>query len=152
VAPSHWPPREGETVRIGDLAYTPQLGRQLNPRIAPDSALLGERRPGEDRTFFGVFVRVCNRGEVPARPTGDMTLLDAFGNRFEPIDLPAANAFTYEPHRLPAQGACRKPAPRPTAASSVPRSSTSCRSTRSDRPLALEIDSGDQRRRVRIDV
>jgi hypothetical protein len=92
--------RIGATVTVGDFGYTPAIARQLNPRIVPDREIVGARRPRDGRTFLGVFVRVCNQGDAAARPSDRIALLDAFGERVLPVELPASNAFAYTPRRV----------------------------------------------------
>ena len=43
----------GASIHLGGLAYTPQITRQLNPRITPDQALIGGRRAGDGRLWLG---------------------------------------------------------------------------------------------------
>jgi hypothetical protein len=107
------PPTEAQTVTAGGFDWFAPLFRELNPRIAPDREILGSRRPAEGHAFWGAVVNVCNAREGSRRPPEGFRLVDAFGNAYRPLDLPARNAFAYEPRPLE-KGACI-PAPGSTA-------------------------------------
>jgi hypothetical protein len=104
----------GSTIRADGLAYTPQTSRLLNPHIKPDEALVGGRTPPPDESWFGAFVRVCNESGVPQRSSDDLALVDAFGKRIEPTELPEGNPFAYEPEVLALRSASPRAGPRPT--------------------------------------
>ena len=143
----------GTTVTLGGIRYDVTIARQLNPRIEPDEALTGGRRPGDGRLFFGVFLRACNPSGATAMPTGRLTLVDAFGSRAEPVVLPESNPFAYDPARIEA-GDC------------IPREDSAAERTVSgalllfelprerlgERPLGLEIVSRDGRDRATIEL
>jgi hypothetical protein len=90
----------GTTVRVEGLAYTPQTSRILNPALRPDGELVGGRRPGDDQTWFGVFLRVCNEEGAPKVSSSDLALVGAFGRVERPVEVPGNEAFAYEPRRL----------------------------------------------------
>jgi hypothetical protein len=99
----------GSTVRVEGLAYTPQTSRILNPALRPDGELVGGRRPGDDETWFGVFVRVCNEEGEPKVASSDLALVGAFGRVERPVDVPGNEAFAYEPRRLERNGCIPAP-------------------------------------------
>lgn len=91
-----------DSILVGGLRYDAVLARILNPHIRPDRQLVSGQRPDEGKVWFGVFLRVCNESDEARTPSADLALVDAFGNRVVPYDeLPAANAFVYEPRPVP---------------------------------------------------
>jgi hypothetical protein len=134
----------GSTVTVGGLRYTPALSRQLNPEITPDEEFVGGRRPGEDRAFFGVFLRVCNEDGPVTTPTERLALVAADGERVEPVGLPRTNPFAYAPRPL-SRGRCVPPeggvadsaAPGALVLFDVPIDFFG------ERPVALEIGGAD---------
>lgn len=97
----------GSTASVAGLRYTPVLARQLNPGGRPDDAILEgvdvDRSGGP--LLFTVVLRVCNDSGRPRTPTDDLILVDAFGNRLQPVALPAGNELAYRPREL-AAGEC----------------------------------------------
>ncbi len=90
----------GTAVELDGLTYTVPVTRQLNPDIRPDRALVDGRKPGEDMTFLGVFLRVCNEAGRAKTPTSRLALHDAFGKRVAPVDVGPGNSFAYAPRPL----------------------------------------------------
>jgi hypothetical protein len=143
----------GATVRVGGLDYSVATARQLNPDIQPDEELLPERRPGQGRVWFGVFLRVCNEGERARTPTEDLAIVGAFGQRARPVELPGRDPFGYEPERLEA-GDCL---PQPGSVSDRVADGAlvlfeAPLELLEDRPVALEIRDGGERVRLALDV
>lgn len=91
---------EEEPIVVEGLHYDPLLARRLNPNIAPDKSLVSGRAPPPGKIWFGVFLRVCNRGERLRAASDQLRLVDAFGQRVEPADLPSDNPFVYRPSAL----------------------------------------------------
>jgi hypothetical protein len=144
----------GATVTVDGLEYSVETARQLNPSIVPDRDLLDRRRPGQGRTFFGVFVRVCNEDGATATPSDRLSVVDAFGKEVRPVELPAGNPFAYEPEALPA-GACL-----PEPGSAAERTTDGALvlydvplDFLGERPLALQVrgESGE-RAQVQVDL
>ena len=89
---------EEEPIVVKGLHYDPLIARRLNPDIAPDRAFVSGLEPPEDKIWFGVFLRVCNRGEQARASSHRLALVDAFGQRTAPSDaLPQDNRFAYRP-------------------------------------------------------
>lgn len=92
----------GSTATVGGLRYTPVVTRQLNPSITPDDAILEgvdvDRSGGP--LLVAVVLRVCNGSGRPRTPTDRLVLKDAFGNRLQPVGLPAENELAYRPREL----------------------------------------------------
>ena len=99
---------EEEPIVVDGLHYDPLIARRLNPRIVPDKELVSGRAPPAGKVWFGVFLRVCNRGEQARTSSDELALVDAFGEQIEPYELPPENAFAYEPRSL-APGRCLPP-------------------------------------------
>jgi hypothetical protein len=110
-----------------------------------------------DRTggplLVAVMLRVCNASGRPRTPTDDLVLVDAFGSRLQPVDLPAGNELAYRPASSPRAG--------------LPRGGSAADATlgggavvfrvpldvRRNPPLALEITSASgARQRIAVDL
>ena len=110
---------EEEPIVVDGLHYDPLIARRLNPDIALDRALVSGLEPPADKIWFGVFLRVCNRGEQSRTSSDRLALVDAFGQRTKASDaLPQDNPFFYSLPHAPARwssgsgGALRLRAPR----------------------------------------
>lgn len=97
-----------ESIVVGDLRYEAVLARILNPYIRPDQQLVSGLQPDEGKIWFGVFLRVCNESDETQTPSGNLALVDAFGKRLEPYELPPHNAFAYDPRPV-APDSCLPP-------------------------------------------
>ena len=146
---------EGDPIAVGGLHYDALLARILNPNITPDSELVSGRRPPEGKIWFGVFVRVCNEhGETTRTPTGRLALVDAFGARRAPHELPENNVFDYEPRPIEPEDCLPREG---SVAAQVPEGAlvlfAVSRDYLTNRPIALEVvGEGGQRRRVVLDI
>jgi hypothetical protein len=89
--------REGLAEEMDGLTYNVFITRQLNTKIAPDSAFYRGPDPGKGQTLYGVFVQVCNKGKKPeeAVQPDRFVIEDARENEFRPLKLPESNAFSY---------------------------------------------------------
>jgi hypothetical protein len=133
---------EEDPVVVGGLHYDPQIARRLNPKIAPDRAMLSGRTPPPGQVWFGVFVRVCNRSERVHTSSDRLTLVDAFGQRTRPSDVLApSNAFAYKSRAIK-PGECL-----PQAGSVAERSGdgllvlfAAAPDVLGDPPIGLEVD------------
>jgi hypothetical protein len=94
------PAREGLAVPLGGLEYNVFITRELNLRIPPDKAYYDGPEPPKGETLYGVFLRVCNKGDKPRRSAEHFKVLDNQDNEFEPTELPADNSFAYHPRTL----------------------------------------------------
>lgn len=143
---------EGDTIVLDGIRYAVVLARRLNPNIVPDRQLVSGRRPPPGTTWWGVFLRACNqRAGEPRRPSARLALVNASGQRREPSELPANNAFDYEPEPIEPQE-CRPPegsvAAQMDGALVLFAVSTEYLG---DRPVALEVAGrGDSPRRMRL--
>ena len=90
--------REGLAEEMNGLTYNVFLTRQLNTKIAPDSAFYRGPDPGKKDTLYGMFVQVCNEGKeaTEAVEPDRFVIKDAQENEFRPLALPRDNAFAYK--------------------------------------------------------
>jgi hypothetical protein len=99
------PTSEGETegvyVTTGHLAYQVQISRQLNPTDFEDRDYLvglpAGAQLGRRQDWFGVFIRVINRGDDPHQSARRFEIVDTTGKRFDPIRLGPDNTVAYRP-------------------------------------------------------
>jgi hypothetical protein len=94
---------DGTDVTQDGVGYAVQTSRELNPADADDRVFLGGRTKGMDRpgmTIVGVFLQARNDASSARRAVAAPQLVTAFGETFEPLPLPAADAFAYHGRRL----------------------------------------------------
>ncbi len=104
------PASEGDTeatyLQLGGLQYQVQISRQLNPYDVEDGYYVRGTTPadsvppGRDDTWFAVFVRVYNPGDVPKRSTSQFEIHDTQDNVYKPVSLDNTNVFRYVPEAL----------------------------------------------------
>jgi hypothetical protein len=78
---------EGEPVQLGDLQYTVEFSRFLNPSDVEDHQyLVGQPAPTADQTYLGIFVRILNKNKSSAAtiPSG-WTITDTQNQNYYPI-------------------------------------------------------------------
>ncbi len=92
---THEPAREGLALEMQGVEYTVFITRQLNPKVTPDEAYVSDE-PAQGDTFYGVFMRVCNRSEEIRRPASTFYVRDNQSEAFEPEQLPPDNPFAYQ--------------------------------------------------------
>jgi hypothetical protein len=137
------PASEGLSIPVGRIDYDVFITRQLNLRVPPDKAYYKGPEPGKDENLYGVFLQACNHGERPAPTAESFKVVDNQDNEYEPVSLPADDAFAYQPRTLnpdqciPEEGSVAQQGP--TAGSMLlfrlPLDATE------NRPLELEIQS-----------
>jgi hypothetical protein len=77
--------KEGEPVEVGDLSYNVRLTRFLNPADQEDAAyLVGKPAAPAGKSYLGVFLRIENKGDRAAKPSGSMYLTDTRKDRYTP--------------------------------------------------------------------
>jgi hypothetical protein len=94
---------DGTDVTQDGVDYAVQTSRELNPHDADDRTFLGGRTKGLDRpgvTLVGVFLQVRNDASSARRALDAPQLVTSFGETFEPLPLPPADAFAYRGRRL----------------------------------------------------
>ena len=97
---------EGVYVSTGGLKYQVQISRILNPFDFEDQDYLrglsatDRVLPPQD-TWFGVFIRVFNKGDKPLQSANRFAILDTTGKRFTQISPDSrANSTVYRPFVL----------------------------------------------------
>jgi hypothetical protein len=148
------PAREGLAVEMQGIDYNVFITRQLNPDITPDNAYVTtEAPPGE--ALYGIFLKTCNVSDEPRETADEFIVRDNQENTFEPEPLPEDNHFAYNARTLspkeciPEAGSVAQLGP--TAGSmllfQLPLDNTE------NRPLELEIESGDgEKRTFELDI
>jgi hypothetical protein len=146
---------EGQGMQLGDLLYNVQITRILNPSDAEDKAyLVGQKPPGPDQYYLGVFMRIQNEGDASTQvPTG-FKIVDTVGDKFDPI--PSKSLFALQLGQTMHPGD-ELPELESTAANGpIEGAMVLFRITESaiqDRPLTLEIPSSDgSTGRVELDL
>jgi hypothetical protein len=148
---------EGEPVELGELSYTVQLTRFLNPDDPEDEAYLRGQPPASaDEEYLAVFMTVHNEGDETEAIPGEMTIRDTRDNTYEP--LPSKSEYALELGSTVAPGGV---IPRPdTPAASGPINGAMVlflvnRTVTENRPIELEIPFGseaDVQGRVELDI
>lgn len=93
---------EGAYIQSGPLIYQVQMSRELNPANIEDVEYL-EGLPADtprlagDEEWFGVWLRVQNATDATHRSASEFKIVDTVGTEYEPVELPAANPFSYQP-------------------------------------------------------
>ncbi len=137
------PAREGLAVELEGIDYNVFITRQLNPRVPPDEAYVGDMEAPPGETLYGVFLQACNNSDQRRPTVSDFTVHDNQENRFEPEELPEDNVFAYSPRTLNPEECIPE-------AGSVPQLGPSGGSmllfqlpleTTENRPLELEMES-----------
>jgi hypothetical protein len=148
---------EGEPVELGELGYTVQLTRFLNPDDPEDEAYLrGQPAASADEEYLAVFMTVDNDGDETEAIPGEMTIRDTRDNTYQP--LPSKSEYALELGSTLAPGA---EIPRPdTPAASGPINGAMIlflvsRTVTENRPIELEIPFGSEANvqgRVELDI
>jgi hypothetical protein len=100
------PVREGLSTPLGGLHYTVFLTRQLNLKDPEDSGYLpGYKEAAPGHGLFAVFMQGCNTGPHVKQAVGAdaFTIVDAQGDVFHPVNLPAAR-YPFAWHGGPVAG------------------------------------------------
>jgi hypothetical protein len=146
---------EGQPFKLGDLLYNVQITRILNPSDPEDKAyLVGQRPPGPDRYYLGVFMRVENQGDASAQLASSFKVVDTVGDTYDPI--PSKSLFALKLGDTIHAGD-QLPEPESTAANGpIQGGMVLFRITGAaiqDRPLTLEIPSSEgPTRKVTLDI
>jgi hypothetical protein len=80
---------EGEAAKLGELEYSVEVTRFLNPADTTDAEYLEGQPPLEpDEAYLGAFLTVhSDDDERDLRSASDYILVDIRDNRYEPVDL-----------------------------------------------------------------
>jgi len=99
---------EGEMIQAGPLLYQVQMSRELNPANVEDREYLaglapGTAQPSGSEEWFGVWLRVQNTTGAVHPSAREFKIVDTLGTEYEPVALPAGNAFSYQPGPVQAE-------------------------------------------------
>ncbi|TMK74740.1 MAG: hypothetical protein E6G49_02985 [Actinobacteria bacterium] len=145
---------EGQGIKLGDLLYNVQITRILNPADEEDSAyLVGQKPPGPDQYYLGVFMRVDNDGDSSAQVATDFKVVDTVGDTFDPI--PSKSLFALKLGATIHPGDQVPEGETPAANGPIEGAMVLFRidsSAVQDRPLTLEIPSPEETGRVQLDI
>jgi hypothetical protein len=144
---------EGAYIQAGPLIYQVQMSRELNPANVEDVEYLqglaaDTPRLAGDEEWFGVWLRVQNATDAAHPSASDFKIVDTTGTEYEPISLPATNAFAYQPASVEADaGQPVQPDPESGAGAGPIQGSMLLFKLRTavyaNRPLELEITPPD---------
>ena len=109
----------GKTLQAGGVTYTSPSARPLDPRNRVDAGVMkGAPTAGDPhRIWFAAFLVAANHGTRPATTARRIVLRDVAGRTYQPVTLPRANHYAYQPRTL-APGA-QAPDPTSPAASTL---------------------------------
>jgi hypothetical protein len=136
-----------------DKAY--YQGPVEDPQCAPDSGIDAKTRQQKCPTnLYGVFISVCNVYGGSHMAAADFHIEDSQGNKYEPLPNPQSNLFQYRPRMLterqciPTKGSIPDTAPIAGAVFvfRLPVQATE------NRPLELELNTGDKIKRFELDI
>ncbi len=78
---------EGQKLYLGDLEYSIQISRFLNPADVEDAAYLeGQRPPANSEDYFAVFVQIKNVGEEAQRLPAGIVVRDSREGTYYPLE------------------------------------------------------------------
>lgn len=146
--------KEGEPVELGELLYSVQITRFLNPDTAEDANYLeGLEPPPPGSQYLGVFIRIENEGSEPEAIADHLTVTDIRGDEFEAIEAETPFALDLGT-TVEAEGELPKPGTPPATGPIkgalvlfvIPDTSAE------DRPLELEIPGDGETGRVELDL
>jgi hypothetical protein len=99
---------EGLYLDINGLKYQIEMSRYMNANDVEDAEYLvglpeGSEPPGDDETYFGVWVRVENVSETETHPAAsEWAIHDTQDNIYRPISLDVdINPFAFDPVDVP---------------------------------------------------
>jgi hypothetical protein len=94
------PAREGLAINVAGLDYNVFITRELNLKIPPDKAYYKGPEAAPGKIYYGIFIQACNNGSKTLTSTDQFVVEDNQGDRYEPKELPADDAFAYHPAKL----------------------------------------------------
>lgn len=145
--------QEQNAVEVGGVSYRAVLFRELNPRLAPDEALVASDPPGGGRGYYGLFITACNRTSKPQSVPADIHVEDAFGAVFRPRSEAVADAYRLRPTQLePEECLPREGGVADRTFGGVPLVFSIPYDSTRDRPLVMEVRAGGEQQRVQLDL
>jgi hypothetical protein len=87
---------EGESLELGDMSFTVQITRFLNPSSPEDSTYLEGAPPlKKGMQYLAVFMKISNDGDDPTVVPQPFRIVDTRGTIYDQI--PVENPFALEP-------------------------------------------------------
>jgi hypothetical protein len=87
---------EGEPVKLGDLSFSVNFSRYLNPNDSEDSAyLVGQPPPPEGSNYFGVFFLVQNESNEAQTLPSTLKITDAGDQTYDVIPSESLYALDF---------------------------------------------------------
>ena len=114
---------------------------------------MGQKPPGPDQYYLGVFMRVDNDGDSSAQVATDFKVVDTVGDTFDPI--PSKSLFALKLGATIHPGDQVPEGETPAANGPIEGAMVLFRidsSAVQDRPLTLEIPSPEETGRVQLDI
>jgi hypothetical protein len=145
---------EGEPVEVGELTYTVELTRFLNPHDVEDAEYVaGLPPPREDTSYLGVFLRITNESDRDVPSPDQYAITDIRDGRYEPVDSESAFALELGA-TVPAGGQLPPPA---SLAAAGPAAGALLVFLVDDvvidsRPIRLEIPMPEETGEVELDI
>jgi len=146
--------KEGETLVLGDMAYSIQITRELNRFSPEDSAYLQGApplRPGEE--YLGVFMQVTNQGDEAGVVPQPFRIVDTRGTIYDQV--PLRNEWALEPG-TPIEPGDTTPGPETVAKNGPVEGSlilfVISEAANENRPLILQIPGGDEVGEIVLDL
>src|SRR5262245_33194589 len=148
---------EGVPLKLGDLEYNVQLTRFLNPAAREDSLYIQGQQvpPPVDKDFLAVFLTIRNTGgeSLPIPAAEGFELVDTTDAVYHPLvshtDFALPLGGVVPPHDI-------VPLPNSAGASGPVQGSVLLfevnKGINENRPLELEITSGDEQGSIELDI
>lgn len=145
---------EGDALEIGDLRYTVELTRFLNPDDIEDAEyLVGQPQAPAGSSYLGVFLRIENESDEDQRSASDYVITDIRDGHYEPVDSESPYALDIGAS-VPADG--ELPDPDSTAAAGPAAGALLLflveDTVIDSRPLKLEIDADQGAGEIELDI
>jgi hypothetical protein len=148
---------EGIPLKLGDLEFNVQLTRFLNPANREDALYVAGQQvpPPSDKDYLAVFLTVKNTGgdDLHLPTVDEMEIVDTTGGTYHPL-------VSHSPFALPIAGIVPAhdivPLPNSAAASGPAQGSFLLfevdKGVVENRPLELEITSGNEKGSIKLDI
>lgn len=146
--------KEGEPVELGDLLYSVQITRFLNPDDISDASYLGEQGPPpKGSQYLAVFLKIENEGSEPTAIADELKVVDIRDNEFEVLEPESPYALELG---ATVEGDGELPEPGSPAASGPIKGAMILfeipDEVSENRPLELEIPGDGETGRVELDL
>lgn len=145
---------EGQPLELGELRYNIAITRFLNPNDVEDSEyLVGQPEPPPGQAYLGVFLTIKNDSDEAQQSAYTYRVVDTTGAEYEPVESESPYALEIG---APVEGNSQLPILDSTAANGAIQGSMLLflvdQEVSENRPLELEIVSGDEEGKVALDI